>query len=66
VKFLDFKDPFYAPLWIRISVVVVCIGWGLLEISNAAYGWAAIFIGLGTYAAWQFKITDYSSDKEEG
>lgn len=64
MKFLDFKDPFYAPVWIRICVVAVCIGWGLFEVSNAAYGWALIFIGLGAYAGWQFYTTDYTSDGE--
>ena len=63
MKFLDFKHPFYAPVWIRLSVVAVCVGWGLFELSNAAYGWAMIFIGLGIFAGWQFYTTDYSSDQ---
>ena len=65
MRFLDFKDQFYAPVWIRVCVVAVCVGWGFLEVSNAAYGWAAVFLGLGAYAAWQFATIDYAIDDED-
>ena len=65
MKFFDLSDPFYAPLQIRISIVVLTAAWGLLELSSGAFGWAMVFWGVSAYCAWQFATIDYGSDKED-
>jgi len=64
-KFLDLENPFFAPLWIRIAVTCVLISWGGLEISQGAYAWAVIFIGLGLICGWRFANIDYSALGDE-
>ncbi len=57
MAFFDFKHPFFEPLWRRIAVVAVCIGWGLFEFSTGAAFWGILFTGVGLVAAYQFFIT---------
>ncbi len=53
----DFNHPFFSPLWIRVSVVAVCTGWGMIELATGAPGWALIFLGVGGIAAYRFFVT---------
>ena len=53
-KFLDTDHPFFRPLWIRILLVAICVGWGVLEFATASPFWGVLFLGLGAYAAWGF------------
>jgi len=39
MKLLDLEHPFFAPVWVRVVVVAICIGWGLFEFANAAVLW---------------------------
>ena len=64
-KFLDLENPFYAPLWIRILVTYVLILWGFFEVSQGAYAWAVIFIGLGLICGWRFATIDYSAKGDD-
>jgi hypothetical protein len=50
----DLQVPFFAPLWRRVALVAVCLGWALLELAWGGPFWALIFAALGLYAAWQF------------
>jgi hypothetical protein len=52
----DLQVPFFRPLWIRVAVVVVCLGWALFELASGAVFWAVIFGGMGGYAAYQFFV----------
>jgi hypothetical protein len=56
-KFFDLDHPFFRPLWIRIATVAACLGWAALEIAAGAVVWAALFGGIGLYAAWRFFVT---------
>jgi hypothetical protein len=56
-KFFDLDHPFFRPLWIRIATVAACLGWAALEIAAGAMVWAALFGGVGLYAAWRFFVT---------
>jgi hypothetical protein len=55
-KFLDTDHPFFRPLWVRVGIVAVCLGWGLFEFATGSPFWAVIFLGLGAYAAWGFFV----------
>ncbi len=53
---LDAQHPFFRPLWRRVAVVVLCLGWGLFELLNGSSLWAMLFIGAGVYSGWQFFV----------
>jgi len=61
-KFLDTDHPFFRPLWIRILLVAVCAGWGILEFVTGSPFWGVLFLGLGAYAAWGF-FMDFNPDR---
>lgn len=56
MKLLDVQHPFFRPLWRRILVVALCLGWALVELAQGAPGWAALFGALGLYCAHQFFV----------
>ncbi|MEP2029852.1 MAG: hypothetical protein ABJI96_14210 [Paracoccaceae bacterium] len=64
-KFFDLENPFFAPVWIRVAVVVVMILWGVVELSQGATLWAIIFIGVGGFCGWRFYIIDYSAGPKD-
>ncbi len=49
----DLKQDFFRPLWIRVAVVAVCLGWGVFEFVTGAPFWGIVFAGMGAYALWQ-------------
>lgn len=53
----DLDHPFFVPLWRRIAVVVVCLGWAGFELATGSPGWAVLFGGLGVFAAYRFFVT---------
>lgn len=64
-KLIDFQDPFFEPLWIRIAVVAVAAGWGLFELSTGALFWAGVFLGFAAICAWRFASIDYGKKPED-
>ncbi len=65
MKLFDFTDPFFAPIWIRVAVVVVTVGWGLNEFASGAPMWGCMFVGVGVVAAWRFATIDYSGQDND-
>jgi len=51
------EDKFFRPVWIRIVVVAACVAWGAFEYVSGSLEWAALFIGVGAYAAYRLFIT---------
>ncbi|SPF81958.1 hypothetical protein [Pseudoprimorskyibacter insulae] len=52
----NLQDPFYRPLWLRIAIVAVSLGWALMEVLSGSPGFALLFGAIGLYAAHQFFI----------
>ena len=50
----DLDHPRFRPLWLRLVVVAVAIGWSLFEFASGAPFWGILFGALGTYAAYKF------------
>ena len=48
----DLNHPFYKPLWIRIAIVTLCLGWATLELVQDNPGWAMVFGALGLYCIY--------------
>ncbi|SEN36532.1 hypothetical protein SAMN04489859_100565 [Paracoccus alcaliphilus] len=53
----DLNDAFYRPLWLRVLLVVLTLGWGLFEFISGAPFFGVIFTAIGLYAAWRFFVT---------
>ncbi|CAN5754528.1 hypothetical protein BH23PSE1_BH23PSE1_00060 [soil metagenome] len=53
----DLNVAFFKPLWRRVAVVAVCLGWALFELATGSVFWGVIFGGVGLFAAWQFFVT---------
>ncbi|WP_274626843.1 DUF3329 domain-containing protein [Arvimicrobium flavum] len=52
----DTEHPFFRPLWRRVLLVVVCIGWAIFEFVNGAQLWGMIALAFAAYAVWAFFI----------
>jgi hypothetical protein len=52
----DFTHPFFRPLWLRVLVVALALGWALFEAVTGSPGWAIIFGGIGAVAFWGLLI----------
>jgi hypothetical protein len=53
-KFIDRDHPMLRPLWVRLLLVAICLGWAAFEFTTASAMWGLIFLALGLYAAWAF------------
>ena len=53
-KFLDTSHPMFRPLWVRILIVAICLGWAVFEFTSGSSAWGAAFLARGAYAAWAF------------
>ncbi|WP_011579801.1 MULTISPECIES: hypothetical protein [Chelativorans] len=53
-KLFDLDHPFFRPLWIRLAIIAVCLGWGVFEFLMGNPFWGTLFVGLGVYCIWGF------------
>jgi len=60
----DLQTDFYKPLWIRLSIVVVCFGWSGFELFTGGGLWAALFAFLGAVALQQFFLDGWPASEE--
>lgn len=49
----DFNDPWFKPLWRRVLVALLTLGWGLFELISGSPGWSILFLALGGYASYR-------------
>ena len=52
MKFFDLNSPFFLPVWRRVAMTGVCLGWALVELASGAVFWGALFGVAGLYCAW--------------
>ena len=60
-KLFNLVDPFFAPFWIRATIVVLLGFWTMIELVAGAQVWAALFAALAVFSAWRFAVIDYTS-----
>ena len=53
----DLDHPFFKPLWLRIAIVAVTLGWAAFEFVGGSPAWGILFGGLGALAAYRFFVT---------
>ena len=46
-KFLDANHPMLRPLWVRVLLVALCLGWAALEFATMSPFWGMVFLALG-------------------
>lgn len=56
MKFFDVQHPIFIPLWRRVAVVVLTLGWATVELIAGNPFWAGLFGAAGIYCAHQFFI----------
>jgi hypothetical protein len=54
MRILDPAHPFFRPLWVRVAVVGLALGWAVVELVFGSPGWAMLFAAAGLYALWEF------------
>jgi O-antigen/teichoic acid export membrane protein len=54
--FLDLRSPALRPLWVRVLVTGVCLGWAAFEAANGQAVWAMLFGLAGAYLVWALFI----------
>ena len=64
-RLIDLEHPFFAPLWIRMAIVVVTLVWGMFEMSRGAPMWGIIFLGVSIICGWRFATIDYSAGRDK-
>lgn len=47
------EHPIYRPLWVRLLIVFVLIGWSAMELTHDAPFWGVIAGGVGLFAAYE-------------
>ncbi|MGN7871434.1 DUF3329 domain-containing protein [Paracoccus sp. 22332] len=47
----DLDDVFYRPLWVRVLLVSLALGWGVFEFGSGAPFFGVIFVAIAVYAA---------------
>ena len=62
-RFFELDHPFFRPLWLRIAVVVSCLGWAAFETAFGSPGWAMLFGAVGLYSAYRLFVTFAPRDK---
>jgi hypothetical protein len=54
MKWFDVQHEWFRPIWRRVIVVALCLGWAIFEIIGGSPFWAILFGAMGLYCAHQF------------
>ncbi|MET0748135.1 MAG: hypothetical protein ABWY49_08080 [Rhizobium sp.] len=64
MQLIDPKHSFYRPLYVRVAIVAVCLGWAIVEATTGAPIWAIAVGAVGVYAAWML-LLNYTPPTQE-
>lgn len=59
---VEFRHPFFQPVWRRVVLVVALVGWGIFDFVTGSPFWGVLFAGVGAVAAYQF-FFDWTDDE---
>jgi hypothetical protein len=65
-RLLDLQHPWFRPIWRRVLVVAICLGWAIFELTDGAPFWAVLFGATGLYCAWVFVFDFHPGEKGDG
>ena len=63
-RLFDLNHPFFIPLWRRVVVVALCLGWAVFELVGGSPFWAILFGAIGFYAAYAFFLDFHPREPE--
>ena len=52
----NLRSPMMRPLWVRLLVTGLTLGWTVMELVNGNTGWALMFGAAGAWCAWEFFV----------
>jgi len=52
----DLQSPLLRPLWLRVLISTLALGWAGVELATGSVGWAIIFGAAGAWCVWQFFV----------
>jgi hypothetical protein len=61
-KLIDFENPFFKPMWIRVLVLAFLTAWGFFEFAAGEPAWSAVFLAISAFCGWRFATIDYNRD----
>lgn len=61
----DLDHEFFRPLWIRVAVTAVALGWALFEFLTGAPFWGVLFLAAGLWCCWKFFIGSVVSEPDK-
>ena len=63
----DLDHPFFKPLWVRILVTALTLGWSVVEALTGSAFWFALLAGVGAWLAYSFFLArkDDGDDSSE-
>jgi hypothetical protein len=56
MQIIDPNHSFYRPLYVRIAIVAVCLGWAIVEAMTGSQIWGIAVGAVGVYAAWMLLL----------
>jgi len=65
MKLVDFNHPFFDHLWRRLTVIVVVLGWSVLEFFQDAPILGILFGVLGLYLIYGFLFLRYNQNESK-
>ncbi len=70
MKLIDVQHPWFVPIYRRVLVVAVCVGWAVAELVWGEVFWAMLFGATGIYCAyqlfWAFDPKEPEERKKDG
>ncbi len=63
--FLNIRHPYFRPLWVRLVITGVALGWALFEFLAGNPGWALIFGAAGGWCFYEFFVVFDPANYEE-
>lgn len=64
MQLIDPNHRFYRPLYVRVAIVAVCLGWAIVEATTGEPIWAIAVGAVGVYAAWML-LLNYTPSRDE-
>lgn len=52
----NIRHPMFRPLWVRLLITGLALGWALVELATGNPVWAAVFGAAGAWCAWEFFV----------
>ena len=62
---LDLQIPFFYPMWRRIALTLVCLGWAVFEFGAGTPFWGVLFGAMAGNCIWQFFVKAWPVSVED-